>query len=405
MLETISKLSLGLSWILFLSISSMIFVGACKKDGMSTPNDGGIGQDTMVPECHENVDCEPAGDLCSAGRCTCHGGAPCTNGRVCGPSGCECASSQVECGGICVDPADCCQEGACIEDGNECTQDLCDAQGIFCERPSVADGTLCRQAAQICEGGACTSCLEEPVPLAVSAAGRVITLYLAAVDTPLWDIQEREAAFNRAMIQVQHFYSEAMGEEYGYKTFPYEPTHVLPSTLTRQQWEDAGAVTCGIYDAAFEQLTTGGLLADAGLPSLGTPGVVYMVIGGGGYQGGCGSSWMAACEELGLERLPHRCPNGRYDGCDRNCSDPDGLAEIDPWCELWPHTEEGYGCAPFGGLAHELGHGFGLPHGADRPTSTGVTIMDEWWNYDRGAVLSVEDRQDLDLSPYFAAPQ
>jgi len=274
---------------------------------------------------------------------------------------------------------------------------------------TIPAGEMCVSPAADCVAGACTSCKTEVAPLTVNATGRVISLYLTASDTSAAAAAVREGTFNRGLQHAQHWYSETMGAAYAYKTFPYEAAHVLQGTLTRAEWDLAGDTTCGIYDAALAQLDScancAGLLAAAGLPPLGTPNVVYSVVGGGGHQGGCGSEWMSAVEEQLLDRLLHRCPNARYDSCVRTCDDPGGLAQSDPWCDDWPHNADDYSCTAYGAFMHELGHGFGLPHGADRPTSTDVTVMDEWWNFDRTALLSAEDRTDLDQSIYFAAPQ
>ena len=57
-----------------------------------------------------------------------------------------------------------------------------------------------------------------------------------------------------------------------------------------------------------------------------------------------------------------------------------------------------------GVITHEQGHAFGLPHAADRPEGCtgGPSVMDVWWDYDRGATLCEEDARrprDLRLLP------
>jgi hypothetical protein len=233
-------------------------------------------------------------------------------------------------------------------------------------------------------------------------------VYLVATDTPGEAALERRDTMDRALAALQGWYREAVGGP----TFRFEPTRIFPSRWSRDEWDDFGrngfllddrsrTDGCGIWHAAADELG-GPRLADAGLPALWTSGVYYLVFGGGGTGGGCGAAGMAAVEEMLADRIRARCPNGRNDACARSCSETEVLTDEDPWCTESTHQQSGYGCTGVGALAHEIGHGFGLPHCAERPSCTGDSIMDLWWEYDRGVGLSAEDRVDLRASPWFA---
>ena len=102
------------------------------------------------------------------------------------------------------------------------------------------------------------------------------------------------------------------------------------------------------------------------------------VIGGAGTNGSCGGSGLAASEEKIVTETIAKCPTGHY-------------------------GNGGTDCSLVGVIAHEQGHAFGLPHAADRPggCTGGPSVMDVWWDYDRGATLCEEDRADLETSGYF----
>jgi hypothetical protein len=58
-------------------------------------------------------------------------------------------------------------------------------------------------------------------------------------------------------------------------------------------------------------------------------------------------------------------------------------------------------CVSVGAIAHELGHGFGLPHTDERPNCAGTpSLMYEWRLYD-GVGLCDEERTDLLNSGYY----
>ena len=142
-----------------------------------------------------------------------------------------------------------------------------------------------------------------------------------------------------------------------------------------------------MYYGAEYELANRGLLAAAGLPALGSSDVIYYAINGGGTNGSCGAgSYLSASEANLLTNVSRTCPTGRYSG---------GSA-----------TGETADCAPVGVYAHELGHGFGLPHCGDRATCSGPSIMDRWWEFDlpTGATLTAEDRQDLFNAKWMFAP-
>ena len=108
--------------------------------------------------------------------------------------------------------------------------------------------------------------------------------------------------------------------------------------------------------------------------------VVYYAINGGGTNGSCGAGGYLAASELNLLILAEQnCPTGRK---------VNGATD----------------CGPVGAIAHEIGHGFGLPHTPDRPNCAGVeSIMQEWWLYD-GVGMCGEERTDLVNSGYFFTP-
>ena len=59
---------------------------------------------------------------------------------------------------------------------------------------------------------------------------------------------------------------------------------------------------------------------------------------------------------------------------------------------------------PWGAVAHELGHGFGLPHSDERPScNSRPSLRYEWWTYD-GVGLCDEEKADLVKSAFFFTP-
>jgi hypothetical protein len=165
---------------------------------------------------------------------------------------------------------------------------------------------------------------------------------------------------------------------------------VLRGNYTRAEWdrfgtggfeypdgtktEDGGG--CSMFYGALHELTSNGLLERAGLPQPGTSGLVYYAILGGGTNGSCGAGGFLAASELELLELAEQnCPTGRL---------VNGATD----------------CVPVGAIAHEIGHGFGLPHTSERPNCAGTpSLMVEWWLYD-GVGLCDEERTDLLSSGY-----
>jgi hypothetical protein len=238
-------------------------------------------------------------------------------------------------------------------------------------------------------------------------ASRVIPLYLAGADEPAAAIAQRTEVYTRTLLIIQAWYAAAMGASYHHATFGLEPVLVLRSHYTMAEWSDfqvsgfpdpdSGTVSgfCNGWFAAVFDLSHG-VLEAAGLAGLFTPGVNYLVIA---PAGGCGAGGLSVVEEPILERIDAHCPEGHYGPSTSAC---DGAT--DPWCAPWPLYEAGYACAAVGALTHEIGHSFGLPHCGERPTCSGPSVMDLWWDFERGVTLSAEDRQDLSTSPYFASP-
>jgi hypothetical protein len=192
---------------------------------------------------------------------------------------------------------------------------------------------------------------------------------------------------------VRTWYTEQLASRGNFR-FYHEPVRVLGGNYTRAEWdrfgtggfeypdgtktEDGGG--CSMFYGALHELTSNGLLARAGLPQPGTSGLVYYAILGGGTNGSCGADGFLAASELELLELAERdCPNGRL---------IDGAID----------------CVPVGAIAHEIGHGFGLPHTSERPACAGtLSLMEEWWLYD-GVGLCDEERTDLLNSGYLYTP-
>jgi hypothetical protein len=245
-----------------------------------------------------------------------------------------------------------------------------------------------------------------------AVTGSVRPIYLVASDTPAADMAAHADAFARAMVGIQQWYAEAMGAAYFRQTFRVERIQVLKSHYTRAQWDDFGVhgflypdgsrtpdggSTAMWYAAQFE-LDARGLLADAGLPALFSMNTAYVVVGGGGHNGSGGVGRLAAVEEAILDLQRVRCPDGRNDACALGCPD----AGLD--CDKSP--DDTFNCASVGAMAHEMGHGFGLPHGtgrtgSDRTVCLNQTLMDVWWSYDYGPSLCDPDRRDLANSGFF----
>jgi hypothetical protein len=236
-------------------------------------------------------------------------------------------------------------------------------------------------------------------PPDAGASARVIPVYIAATDDTDEEIRQRVAVFTVGLRAIRDWYGEHMGAAYQQRTFAAEPVRVLRGHYTEAEWDDFGlhgflypdgrrtpeGGACSMYYGAEHELRDRGLLADAGLPPLGDPAVLYYAVNGGGTNGSCAAShYLGASEALLLEVTREQCPTGRYAGG----SADGGVAD----------------CWALGAIAHELGHGFALPHCAERTSCTGRSLMDFWWEFDlpQGATLSAEDKADLSRSRFFA---
>ena len=160
-----------------------------------------------------------------------------------------------------------------------------------------------------------------PAPrIEVRPPRRVVSLYLAGSDTSETDVQVRRAAFERALVALQHWFGDAMPPSYPFQTFLFEPPLVIRSRFTRAQWfeiqsggsdADAAPPVCSLFGEVERELSAGAL-ASLGLPPIGNPGVFYSVLAGGGATGGCMNKSLSVVEEMLADRVRAHCPNGVY---------------------------------------------------------------------------------------------
>jgi hypothetical protein len=88
--------------------------------------------------CDDSVFCNGA-DTCQIGECAGHGGDPCT--------------AATDCQTTCNETSDACESTPfvpCGDDGNACTDDVCDGLGT-CTHPALPAGTVCRALATVCD--------------------------------------------------------------------------------------------------------------------------------------------------------------------------------------------------------------------------------------------------------------
>jgi hypothetical protein len=223
---------------------------------------------------------------------------------------------------------------------------------------------------------------------------RVVPIFITASDESEADTARYVATYNNIMDGVRTWYTDQLRGMGNYE-FYHDPVLVLRGHYTKAQWDHFGTNGfeypdgtktadgggCSMYYGSLHELTANGLLEGAGLPPPGTAGLVYYAILGGGTNGSCGAGGYLAASELNLLLLAEAdCPAGRKVG-------------------------DAKGCTAVGAIAHEAGHGFGLPHTPDRPACTngsngGQSIMQEWWLYDDVGMCD-EERSDLIASGYF----
>jgi hypothetical protein len=88
--------------------------------------------------CDDALFCNGA-DTCQTGECAGHAGDPC--------------SAATDCQTTCNEASDACESTPfvpCGDDGNACTDDVCDGLGT-CTHPPLAAGTVCRPLATVCD--------------------------------------------------------------------------------------------------------------------------------------------------------------------------------------------------------------------------------------------------------------
>ena len=88
--------------------------------------------------CDDSVFCNGA-DTCQTGECDGHAGDPCT--------------AATDCQTTCNETSDACESTPfvpCGDDGNTCTDDVCDSLGT-CTHPALPAGTVCRALATVCD--------------------------------------------------------------------------------------------------------------------------------------------------------------------------------------------------------------------------------------------------------------
>ena len=88
--------------------------------------------------CNDDVFCSGA-DTCQTGECAGHAGDPC--------------AGNTNCVATCDEGADQCTSTPfvpCTDDGNTCTDDVCDGSAV-CTHPALPGGTICRAAATVCD--------------------------------------------------------------------------------------------------------------------------------------------------------------------------------------------------------------------------------------------------------------
>src|SRR6185369_4968057 len=122
----------------------------CSADANGCTDDicNGAGQCIHPPNsapCNDGVFCNGT-DHCSGGSCATHAGDPCVGGAECNRTCTEAALS-------CTAPSG----SACADDGNHCTNDLCNGAGT-CTHPANSaacdDGVFCN-GGDTCSGGSC----------------------------------------------------------------------------------------------------------------------------------------------------------------------------------------------------------------------------------------------------------
>jgi hypothetical protein len=142
----------------------------------------------------EGVECEDDGNECTNGVCVPATGT-CQHTTVEDDTACDFDGLPGLCkAGVCVD-AMLCQGVECEDDGNECTNDVCDPATGTCDHTPVEDGTPCADGRGGCYDGLCNF---RPVSVTVGDKELVFDWTTDRCEGPGLDVPDQPARFVRA---------------------------------------------------------------------------------------------------------------------------------------------------------------------------------------------------------------
>jgi hypothetical protein len=229
--------------VLFLFALGTLRVVACGEESCVEDEDCDDGNPCSRDYCYSY---DPDAPLCEAVHSHCShfseiDGTPCGSGKVC------------------VD--DVCGENLCkdvvCDDGDACTEDVCDFRTGTCEYPPVWDGTPCRGGqcmngvcVILCEANVC-KCSEAGIRAAVEAGGN--DPYTFDCDGPTTVVTEAEIEIDHDVILDGEGNLTVDGdEEHGVFSVPASDDH-LPSVELRGLTVTGGKVVGGCGGGIFNQ--------------------------------------------------------------------------------------------------------------------------------------------------------